>query len=114
LRVSPSWQSAAPHYGNTTADLAAAVANAGTVTSYPTGTVQADYTSTNAGVTSDNMAIIDGVKYTGGTLLGFSLRRLQHHRHQQHRRDLAAGADCYFGFPKADPVQRYNGAKAVV
>jgi hypothetical protein len=95
--------------------LASAVANAGTLTvPYPTGTAQADYLTTNAGVTSDNMALIDGVKYTGGTLLGFSYGASNITVTNNTGVTWAAGADCWFGFPKADPLQRYNGPKAVV
>jgi hypothetical protein len=95
--------------------LAAAVANAGTLTvAYPAGTVQADYLTTNAGVTSDNMAIIGGVKYTGGTLLGFAYGASNITVTNNTGVTWAAGADSWFGFPRKDPVQLYNGPKAIV
>lgn len=107
--------SATSSYGTTKMNLATAVANAGTVVvAYPTGTAQADYLTTNAGVTSDNMAIIDGVKYTGGTLLGCSYGVSNITVTNSTGVTWAANAECYFGFPRADPIERYNGPKAVV
>jgi hypothetical protein len=97
-------------------NLVSAVASpAGTVVvAYPAGTVQADYTSTNAGVTSDNIAWIGGKKYTGGTLLGFAYGASNITVTNSTGVTWAAGEEAWFGFPKADPVQRYNGPKSVV
>jgi hypothetical protein len=109
--------SSTSNYGTTQhGALASAVASpAGTVVvAYPTGTVQADYTSTNAGLTSDNMALIDGVKYTGGTLLGFAYGASNITVTNSTGVTWPAGAIAWFGFPKKDPVMLYNGPKAVV
>jgi hypothetical protein len=101
-------------YGTTRQSLTAAVANAGTVTvAYPTGTVQTDYTTTPA-ATSDQMAIIDGVKYTGGTLLTFTYGAGNVTVTNNTGVTWPINADCYFGFPRVDPALRYNGAKAIV
>jgi hypothetical protein len=95
--------------------LAAAVAPAGTLTvPYPTGTAQADYTSANAGSTTDNMAVVSGIKYTGGTLLGFAYGASNITVTNSTPDTWALAADAYFSFPKLDPVQRYNGPKAVL
>lgn len=107
--------SATSSYGTTKMNLATAVAPAGTVTvAYPTGTVQADYTGGNAGVTSDNMAIVGGVKYTGGTVLGYVYGVGNITVTNNSTDTWPANAECYFGFPRIDPVERYNGPKAVL
>jgi hypothetical protein len=95
--------------------LGTAVAPAGTMTvAYPAGTAQADYLTTNAGVTSDNMAIIAGVKYTGGTLLGFSYGAGNITVTNNTGVTWAVGDTARFGFPRKDPTQIYNGPKAIV
>jgi hypothetical protein len=107
--------SATSSYGTTKMQLAADVLNAGTVTvAYPTGTVQADYTSGNAGVTSDNMAIIGGTKYTGASALGYVYGVSNITVTNNTGVTWTANSECYFGFPKADPTLKYNGAKAVL
>lgn len=107
-------------YGVTTTVLTADVPNAGTLTvAYPTGTAQADYTSGNAGNTADNMAMIGSDKYDGAAV-GFAYGASNITVTNSSGVTWSAASTptsntvARFGFPRLDPVQRYNGPKAVL
>jgi hypothetical protein len=110
------------NYANAQILLTADVANAGTLTvNYPTGTTQASFTGANAGLPSDNMAIINGVKFTGSTLLTFAYGAsnitVTNNTGVTWVAPTTTVSDvslARFGFPRADPVQIYNGPKAIL
>ena len=107
--------SATSTFGNTQTILTADVPNAGTVVvAYPAGTVQTDYTAGNAGLVSDNIAVIGQDKFTGGTLLGYAYGASNITVTNSTGVTWAAGKDARFSFPKKDPAVVYNGIKAVV
>lgn len=109
------------NYANAALALTADVANGGTLTvNYPTGTTQASFTGANAGLTSDNMAIIGQGKFTGtqvGFAYGASNITVTNNSGQTWTAAVTGQIEpaiARFGFPRADPVQVYNGPKAIV
>lgn len=107
--------SSTSNYANAQLQLLADVPNAGTVTvPYPSGTTQASFTGANAGLTSDNMAVIGQAKYTGSAALGFAYGASNITVTNNTGVTWLAGAEARFGFPRADPVQVYNGPKAII
>jgi len=103
------------NYATVRTTLAVDVANAGTFTvPYPTGTVQADYQGANAGNTSDNMVVFDpsGDKYVGAQV-GFAYGASNVTVTNNSGVTFAAGRTAVVGLPRIDPIQRYNGPKAI-
>lgn len=103
------------NYATVRTTLAADVPNAGTFTvNYPTGTAQADYTGANAGNTTDNMLVFDpsGDKYVGAQV-GLAYGATNVTVTNNSGVTWPASRVAVIGLPRIDPVQRYNGPKAV-